>query len=317
MHIFWLTSIVGILVLRDHSPFARIVTFDHNRAQLEDDCFAQFWLNERRLKIDYYLNELLESNLASPLAQAIRYSVLSPGKRIRSLMTLAVVEYLGGQENQAIHAACAIEMIHAASLILDDLPCMDNDALRRNRCSTHVRFGEDTSILAAVSLLTQSYCTVASDAKLTMPTRLDIIKLFCQTIGAQGLSLGQSMDLSAKLIASSPDTLTNMHYLKTGALFNAAANTGCLIAQALPEQHACIMRYTNNLGLAFQLMDDLQDEKSEVANLATAIGKSQAHQNIKDYIQTAKSALHPQAQSSKNSELLNHFADAFFASVLS
>lgn len=272
---------------------------------------AQVWISKQRSSIDHQLESLLKPSPLSSLSLAMHYSVLSPGKRIRSLMTLAVVEYLGGYEQQAIHAACAIEMIHAASLILDDLPCMDNDALRRNRSSTHMRFGEDTTILAAISLLTQSYCTIAINPALAMPVRLEIIKLFCHTIGSQGLSLGQSMDLSAKTSANA-EVLTNMHYLKTGALFSAAAHVGCLIAQATAEQQACIMRFTCNLGLAFQLMDDVQDQTNDSANLAAVLGKTQAQNKVNDYVQTAKAALLPQAHLSKKPELLHLFADAFF-----
>ena len=269
-------------------------------------------LADQRQQINDLLDHLFPASAKAPLTDAMRYSVMTPGKRIRPLLTLAVVEYLGGRAELALSAACAIEMIHTASLILDDLPCMDNDSLRRNRPSTHVRFGEDITILAAVSLLTQSYCTVASDAKLPMPLRLELIQLFCNTIGAQGLSLGQSMDLSVKPCAGQADLMTDMHYLKTGALFTAAARSACMISQATKEQQAAIMDYTCNLGLAFQLMDDLQDEATDTGNLAAVLGETKAQLKIKAYVQAAKEALLPQAQYSKKPALLHEFADAFF-----
>lgn len=282
------------------------------RSQSDFDS-VQESLDDQRRHINDHLDDLFAASPKTPLTDAMRYSVMTPGKRIRPLLTLAVVRYLGGRAELALRTACAIEMIHTASLILDDLPCMDDDAVRRNRSSTHVRFGEDITILAAVSLLTQSYCTVASDEKLAMPLRLELIQLFCHTIGAQGLSLGQSMDLSVKACAGHPDLMTDIHHLKTGALFTAAARSACIIAQATTEQQAAIMRYTCNLGLAFQLMDDLQDEATDAGNLAAVLGAAKAQQKVNTYVQAAKEALLPQAQYSKNPAVLHEFADAFFA----
>ena len=133
------------------------------------------WVAETRPLVNAHLDEMLKPARPSPVIEAMRYSVLGPGKRIRPLLTLAVTNFLGTQPAGALQVACAIEMIHAASLILDDLPCMDNDRERRDRLSTHAAYGEDLAILAAVSLLMQSQCVLASHPALAPELRVRLV----------------------------------------------------------------------------------------------------------------------------------------------
>ena len=267
------------------------------------------WIAHTRQFIDDYLDQQL-SHGQTPVAEAMRYSVLAPCKRIRPLLTMAVSKYLGCAPERAIHVACAIEMIHSASLILDDLPCMDDDRERRNRPSTHAKFGESLTILTAVSLLTQSYCMIASHEKLPGDVRLNLIKLLCDTVGPQGLSLGQYIDLNTKSVSATPAAISNIHHLKTGVLFVAAAKAACLIGEASPEQETQVMRFTTNIGLAFQLLDDVKDAGTDETNMVARIGVTSAERKIREYLQAADIAI----EGEENAEVLQDFVRAFFRS---
>jgi geranylgeranyl diphosphate synthase type II len=261
--------------------------------------------------IDAHLDRLLTSPQSSPITEAMRYSVLAPGKRMRPLLTLAVSEFFGKPLTCAMQVACAIEMIHCASLILDDLPCMDNDRERRSRLSTHVEFGEDLTILAAVSLLTHGHCTIAAHEALDADLRLKLVQLLCEAVGPRGLSLGQYVDLNAKPATSSAASITDIHHLKTGVLFLAAAKAGCLVSDAALEQQEKVLRYTRNIGLAFQLMDDVKDVDEAGTNMVARIGVSNAERKIREYLQAADSAI----EDEDNAAVLQNFSRAFFKRV--
>lgn len=249
------------------------------------------WMDESRCEIERHLDQLLTSSVATPLNEAMRYSVLAPGKRLRPLLVLAIARFFELSPPGIMKVACVIEMIHSASLVLDDLPCMDNDHERRNRLATHARFGEDLSILAAVSLLMHSHCILAADDSLRAEARLKLIRLFCDTVGSGGLSLGQYIDLNPAL--HSPDTfsVTDVHHLKTGILFVAAARAACLLCNATAAQEAAVVEFTTKLGLAFQARDDLADLDRTESNLVTAIGVANARQRYHDYLDAAHEAI--------------------------
>ncbi|SNT25010.1 geranylgeranyl diphosphate synthase, type II [Noviherbaspirillum humi] len=272
------------------------------------DYAASDWIARSRVRIDRHLDQLLASAHPSPVMEAMRYSVLAPGKRVRPLLTLAVADCLAGNEDAALQVGCAIEMIHCASLILDDLPCMDNDRERRSRLCTHVAYGESLTILAAVSLLTQSQCIIASDDGLNGELRLKLIQLLCHTVGPSGLSLGQYHDLNARGDKQSAAAITDIHHLKTGVLFLAAARAGCLVSHASPEQEESVMRFATHVGLAFQLRDDMKDKGEAAPNLVARIGVSSAERRLADYMQAAEDALAGEA----NTLALRQFAAAFF-----
>lgn len=258
--------------------------------------------------VDRHLDALLSSGRPSPVTDAMRYSVLESGKRIRPLLTLAVAEFFGPKPAGLMQVACAVELIHAASLVLDDLPCMDNDSERRNRPTTHTVYGQDVSILAAISLLMQSYCILASHDKVSQDVRLKLIQLLCETIGAEGLSLGQYIDLSAKGQIPSAAMISNIHHLKTGILFLAAARAGCLVCQASIAQEEKIVTFATHLGLAFQLMDDLHDVGEQGLNFAARIGISSAEKQFREHLRRALDAV----EGESNSAVLTDFVQAVF-----
>ncbi|HEV2612921.1 MAG TPA: polyprenyl synthetase family protein [Noviherbaspirillum sp.] len=272
------------------------------------DYTAGDWITQTRQMIEDQLDHHLSLGQTSPVSEAMRYSVLAGGKRIRPLLTMAVTKYLGCVPAHTIDVACAIEMIHSASLILDDLPCMDNDNVRRNRVSTHVKFGESLTILAAVSLLTHSQCMIASHDSLPGELRLKLIRLLCDTVGAQGLSLGQYIDLNTKVETTSPAAISDMHHLKTGVLFVAAAKAACMAADASPEKQQQVMHFTTNIGLAFQLLDDIKDADAEETNLVTRIGVTSAQRKVREYLQAANIAI----EGEQNAEVLQSFVREFF-----
>lgn len=269
------------------------------------------WSLSARQQIDEHLDALLDRAQSSRVHEAMRYAVLSTGKRIRPLLTLAVADFLGARPAGLMHAACAIEMIHAASLVLDDLPCMDNDRLRRNRPATHAVFGEDCAILAAVSLLMQSHCMLASHAALPPDVRLKTIQLLCETIGAEGLSLGQYIDLASKSAPASPNAIAGVHHLKTGILFLAAARAACLLCGATPRQEQQVIAYTTHVGLAYQLKDDLADVGTPGLNLASSIGVYDAERQFLEHMQAALAAIDDEP----NAEVLRGFAATVFSAA--
>lgn len=269
---------------------------------------SRSWSSQARQLVDDHLDKLLGHAPASPVLEAMRYSVLAPGKRIRPLLTLAVAEFLGGPRQSALQVGCAIEMIHCASLILDDLPCMDDDRERRSRLCTHLQYGESLAILAAVSLLTQSQCIVAGHDTLPEGRRLALIQLLCETVGPHGLSLGQYIDLHAGGALASLEAITDMHHLKTGVLFLAAARAGCVVAGATPEQEKRVLRFTRHIGLAFQLRDDIRDMDRDGVNMAARIGAAEARRKLSDYLDGALAAI----DGERNAAVLQGFVGDFF-----
>ncbi len=204
--------------------------------------------------------------------EAMRYALLSPGKRLRPVLTLTVAELLGGGLSRGrgectLDLACAVEMVHAASLVLDDLPCMDDAHLRRGRATTHREFGEDMALLAAFGLLNQAFATVAENGpklKLRRYTTEDMVHHLAQAVGTRGLIGGQALDLRGDLAAMDLEQLEYIHSHKTGALFIAAGELGAMAADARRRDLELISRYAKNLGLAFQISDDLLDVTGSV-----------------------------------------------------
>ena len=177
--------------------------------------------------------------------------------------------HFGGRELAALDFGCALELIHTASLVLDDLPCMDDAVIRRGKVTLHRRFGEDTAVLSAVGLLNLAYGVIVGDAEVEPETRLALIALLSDTVGFHGLVSGQFRDLRDPEALRDELTLTSLNYQKTGVLFAAAIVGGAMIAGADEAAQVQARLFASRLGLAFQLWDDLQDSVST----SEAIGK--------------------------------------------
>jgi geranylgeranyl diphosphate synthase, type II len=231
------------------------------------------FLTQARKLVDSQLDLLLPAESASPvnIHAAIRWSVFAGGKRFRPSLLLAVGETFGAARESLVTTACALEMIHTYSLVHDDLPSMDNDDLRRGRPTCHVRFGEATAILAGDALLTLAFKTVAQDAKLSATQRALLISEIATAAGTpDGMVAGQAYDLEAEARSVAANELEKIHRLKTGALITAAARCGAIIADASTATLQAVTDYASQLGLLFQITDDLLD----VTATAEAIGKT-------------------------------------------
>lgn len=237
------------------------------------------YFETRREQIDEHLREIAERVPApKPLLEPLRRSITSQGKRVRGLLTIAVGEALGRKPGQLLDAAAAMEMIHTSSLILDDLPAMDDAVLRRGVPTLHRQFGEDLAILAAVALLNQAYGLVAANHAAVKPRRWSgeqLVQRVVDAVGWDGMIAGQSVDLHSEGSKLDFDTLELIHSRKTGALFVAAAAVGAMLANADAATLRRIEVYAKNLGLAFQITDDVLDVTADAKQLGKDVGKDE------------------------------------------
>lgn len=206
------------------------------------------------------------------LAEAMKYSILGGGKRIRAFLTVSFAEMFGGSLENAMPFACALEMVHAYSLIHDDLPCMDDDDMRRGKPSCHKQFGEATALLAGDSLLTMAFDVCASNNRVSDGSVRLAVKTLAALAGHLGMCGGQEIDLSDSV--ASYEDLKHLHSLKTGALIKAACLLGLYAATDSPEKGAveAISEYAECLGLAFQIHDDILDVTSDSETLGKPVG---------------------------------------------
>jgi geranylgeranyl diphosphate synthase type II len=214
--------------------------------------------------VDRRLPDLLPPAAArpEPVHQAMHYALTGAGKRVRPVLTLAVADLCGARSEPVLDLACAVEMVHACSLVLDDLPSMDDAALRRGRPTVHRVFGESVALLAALALLNRAYSLVAEAAhrlSLRRYTAEDVVHHLAVAIGSGGLIGGQALDLLSRPEEMNLDVLEYIHSHKTGALFMAAGELGAMAADARRRDLEAIARFAKNLGLAFQISDDLLD----------------------------------------------------------
>jgi len=193
------------------------------------------------------------------VTQALREGTLAPGKRLRPLLLLLALGDLDADPAIGLDPACALEMIHAASLFLDDMPCMDNASLRRGQPTIHLRFGEDVAVLASVALLSHAYGITAMAPSLSPRQRNDAVALLARAVGAQGLVRGQFRDLHGTGQAQQLDAVIATNQLKTGPLFTAALELAALLVGADRVLTAHLRGFASELGMAFQLLDDIAD----------------------------------------------------------
>lgn len=204
-----------------------------------------------------------------PVERSMAYTALAPSKQVRAVLVLACAELCRGDVARAVPAAAAIELVHSASLILDDLPSMDNAPLRRGRPANHLEFGEAMAILAAFGLLNLAFGTLAGAYEPPLATRLATVT--SDAVGPAGLIGGQAIDLRSIDQQITFEALERIHRGKTGALFVAAATCGALTAGAAAEPIAALAAYAKNLGLAFQIVDDLLDVEGDPAQTGKAV----------------------------------------------
>ncbi len=245
------------------------------------------WMTERQQGIEHALDEFLPDPKLAParLHEAMRHAVLSGGKRIRPLLAYAAGEVFGATTQHVTVAACAVELVHAYSLVHDDLPCMDNDVLRRGKPTCHVAFGEATALLAGDSLQTLAFELLTHEG-LAIPAvaRLDMIRLLSQASGSRGMAGGQAIDLDSTGKSIELPELEMMHILKTGALIKASIQLGALCGKApYPAATEALNRYAHAVGLAFQVIDDILDATTSTQDLRKTAGKDAA-QNKSTYV---------------------------------
>lgn len=224
--------------------------------------------------IDKSLDTFLKVEYPQEIFESMRYSVLAGGKRLRPIMCLEACKIFGGNLEDAIPTACAIEMLHAQSLIHDDLPCMDNDDFRRGKPTNHKVYGEATAVLAGDALLTFAPLLIIQQSKkMSDKTKLRVIEEYCIAAGAYGLIAGQIVDIDSEKKEISSETLEFIHTHKTADLFKLAIKSGAIIAGASEEQVLAMQEFAQKLGFAFQICDDILDETSTFEELGKTLGK--------------------------------------------
>jgi farnesyl diphosphate synthase len=236
------------------------------------------WSDPQLARVEAALSQWVGVDAPVLLGDAMRYAVLDGGKRLRPLLVFAASEAVGGQAEAALRAACAVELIHAYSLVHDDLPCMDNDVLRRGKPTVHVRFGEADALLAGDALQALAFELLTPDGDSVAPAvQANLCRLLARAAGSQGMAGGQAIDLASVGRALDEARLREMHRLKTGALLQGsvemgAACGGAIVAEAL----AALRDYGAAIGLAFQVVDDILDVVADSQTLGKTAGKDAA-----------------------------------------
>jgi len=234
------------------------------------------FLSSCRALVDSQLDQLLPKENEDParVHAAIRWSLFAGGKRFRPALLLATGQTFGADREHLLRTACALEMIHTYSLIHDDLPAMDDDDLRRGRPTCHVKFDEATAILAGDALQAKAFQTIAEDEHLSPKLCVQLITEIARAAGTpEGMVAGQALDLDAESREVTGEELERIHQHKTGALIRAAARCGAIIAGANDAELAAITEYATNLGLLFQITDDLLDVTATAEDLGKTPGK--------------------------------------------
>ncbi len=261
------------------------------------------FLENKRQLIDQQLERLIPSLEASyqSLFAAARYSTLSQGKRIRPILALSVCHALGGDEHSSLLPVCVLELIHTYSMIHDDLPCMDNDDFRRGKPTLHKAFPESLALLTGDFLLTLSFELLANAEHLSDSQKIKLISILAQRSGAHGMIGGQVMDMESTEQSIDIHTLNHIHQLKTGALITASIEFGAILGNANDRQLKVLQQFGHDIGLAFQIIDDIHDVSrseqkhgkaiaSDVLNkkttYATLMGIEKSHQTAKSLLKS-------------------------------
>lgn len=254
-------------------------------------------------KISLYMDNYLSGidGIDPFLLEAIKYSVRSGGKRLRPIILILFYELCKGSSESIYNMACAVEMIHTYSLIHDDLPCMDDDTIRRGKKCTHLVFGEDIALLAGDALITQAFeimCTDSNIKNIGEKAIISSIKVLSRAAGSCGMVSGQVLDLKMENCSNiSEDSIIDMYRNKTGQLFSAAAQVGAICAGASKEYLLLSKKYGENLGIAFQINDDIIDmsedykDNNKKVTYVSIFGKDKACRKVDEFTKQAVKCL--------------------------
>jgi farnesyl diphosphate synthase len=232
------------------------------------------WMVAHLQSVEAALSRWVPTHAPAGLGDAMRYAVLDGGKRLRPLLVMAACESTGGDAATALRAACAVELIHAYSLVHDDMPCMDNDILRRGKPTVHVKFGQAQALLAGDALQALAFELLTPlDSSVSPQVQARLCALLARAAGEAGMAGGQAIDLASVGIQLGEDQLREMHRLKTGALLQASVAMGAACGTTTAAQAAALNDYGAAIGLAFQVVDDILDVVADSATLGKTAGK--------------------------------------------
>ena len=237
------------------------------------------WSADALGQVEQALSDWVPAAAPAGLGDAMRYAVLDGGKRVRPLLVLATAAVVQGHAEAALRAACAVELIHAYSLVHDDMPCMDNDVLRRGKPTVHVQFGEAQALLAGDALQALAFELLTPDSgQVPSAMQADLCRCLARAAGEAGMAGGQAIDLASVGKPLSEAQLRQMHMLKTGALLQGSVQMGADCAQSplTPQARDGLARYGAAVGLAFQVVDDILDVTADSAALGKTAGKDAA-----------------------------------------
>jgi farnesyl diphosphate synthase len=233
------------------------------------------WSKDLLGRCESLLDALVPASAPAGLGDAMRYAVLDGGKRLRPLLVWAACEAVQGQQAAADRAAVAVELIHAYSLVHDDLPCMDNDVLRRGKPTVHVAFGEAQAMLAGDAMQALAFEVLTPDQGIEPALQAQLCRLLARASGHAGMAGGQAIDLAAVGQALDEQALKNMHRRKTGLLLQGSVLMGAACGHPTPQETRALATYGDALGLAFQVVDDILDVTQDSATLGKTAGKDQ------------------------------------------
>ena len=235
------------------------------------------WSSLRLAEVEAALSHWVAEGAPERLSDAMRYAVLDGGKRLRPLLVLAAGEAVRGNPEAALRAACAVELIHAYSLVHDDMPCMDNDVLRRGKPTVHVKFGEAGALLAGDALQALAFELLVPEGD-AVPAAIQarLCRLLARAAGHEGMAGGQAIDLASVGVALDESSLRRMHRMKTGALLQGSVMMGVACGEAPAPAQDALRSYGAALGLAFQVVDDILDVTQDSATLGKTAGKDAA-----------------------------------------
>ena len=266
----------GVCRPADGTPHDEPLPMTTTTPTLADASVLSEYLNEVRRQVGEALTRYLPAEggaCPSRLESAMRYSLMAGGKRLRPLLCVLAAEACGGSRDEAMPAACALEMVHTYSLIHDDLPAMDDDDLRRGRPTCHKAYDEATAILAGDGLLTLAFQVLAQRVRGEVAA-VRCVRALAEAAGPEGMVGGQMADLEAEgRLDGTPEALEAIHRRKTGALLRASLRMGAHVAGASEDEVAALDRYGEAIGLAFQIVDDLLDVQGDEAKLGKRVGK--------------------------------------------